>query len=227
MRIPSTNKVRIKKIAAVITLVAFAPALANDVSGTLNKIQSTGVITLGVRDSSIPFSYLDNQLRAIGYAAEICFKIADAVKHELHLQEPKVQTLEVTSSTRIPLMMNGTIDLECGSTTNNAERQKRVSFTNTCYLAINKFVSKRTSGIRTIDDLRGRNVVATAGTTNIQELIEANAARHLNLTITAAKDHSEGFLMVETDHAAAFVEDDVILAGLVTSSKQPEAFVIS
>jgi glutamate/aspartate transport system substrate-binding protein len=97
----------------------------------------------GVRDSSIPFSYLDNQLRSIGYAVEICFKIADAVKQELHLPDLKVRTLEVTSSTRIPLMMNGTIDLECGSITNNAERQKQVSFTNTYYLATNKFVSKK------------------------------------------------------------------------------------
>jgi glutamate/aspartate transport system substrate-binding protein len=224
MCIPAKIAVR---FATAIMLAVCDPVAAEDITATLKKIKDTGQITLGVRESSIPFSYLDNQLHPVGYAIEICFKIVDAVKQELHIPELKVQTLQVTSSTRIPLMANGTIDLECGSTTNNAERQTQVSFTNTYYLATNKFVSKKISGIRTIDDLKGRKVVATAGTINVKELVEANAARHLNLTIMAAKDHSEGFLMVETDHAAAFVEDDVIVAGLAASSKQPDAFVIS
>jgi glutamate/aspartate transport system substrate-binding protein len=125
------------------------------------------------------------------------------------------------------LLANGTIDLECGSTTNNAERQKQISFTNTHFLTASRFVSKKSSKINSIDDLKGKSVVSTSGTTNIKQLTEANAARNLGVNIIPAKDHAEAFLMVETDRAVAFVMDDILLASLVAGSKEPDAYVIS
>ena len=201
--------------------------MAQELTGTLKNIKDTGAITLGYRNSSIPFSYLDDNQKPIGYAMDICLKIVDAVKKELKLDKLEVKLNPVTSSTRIPLLANGTIDLECGSTTNNAERQKQVAFTNTHFLTASRYVSKKASKINSIDDLKGKSVVSTAGTTNIKQLTEANAARNLNINIIPAKDHAEAFLMVETDRAVAFVMDDILLASLVAGSKAPDDYVIS
>ena len=200
---------------------------AEELTGTLKNIKETGAITLGYRDSSIPFSYLDDNQKPVGFAMDICYKIVDAVKKELKLDKLEVKLNPVTSATRIPLMANGTIDLECGSTTNNAERQKQVSFTNTHFLTASRFVAKKANNLAMIDDLKGKSVVSTAGTTNIKQLTEANAARNLGVTIIPAKDNAEAFLMVETDRAVAFVMDDVLLAGLVAASKDPAAYAIS
>jgi len=202
-------------------------ASGEELTGTLKNIKETGAITLGYRESSIPFSYLDDKQQPIGFAMDICYKVVDAIKSELKLDKLEVKLNPVTSSTRIPLLANGTIDLECGSTTNNAERQKQVSFTNTHYLTASRFVSKKANKLDMIDDLKGKSVVSTAGTTNIKQLTEANAARNLGITIIPAKDHAEAFLMVETDRAAAFVMDDILLASLVAGSKDPSAYAIS
>ena len=202
-------------------------ANAEELTGTLKNIKETGTITLGFRDSSIPFSYLDDNQKPIGFAMDICYKIVDAVKKQLKLDKLEVKLTPVTSSTRIPLLANGTIDLECGSTTNNAEREKQVSFTNTHFLTASRFVFKKANKLNMIDDLKGKTVVSTAGTTNIKQLTEANAARNLGVTIVPAKDHAEAFLMVETDRAAAFVMDDILLASLVAGSKDPSLYVIS
>src|SRR2546421_4452263 len=147
-------------------------ANAEELTGTLKKVKETGVITIGYRDSSIPFSYLDDNQKPIGFAIDICYKIVEAVQKELRLDKLKVELNPVTSSTRIPLLANGTIDLECGSTTNNAERQKQISFTNTHFLTASRYVSKKASKINSIDDLKGKSVVSTAGTTNIKQLTE-------------------------------------------------------
>jgi len=203
------------------------PALAEELAGTLKNVKETGAITIGFRDSSIPFSYLDDSQKPIGYAMDICYKIVDAVKKELKLDKLEVKLNPVTSATRIPLMANGTVDLECGSTTNNAERQKQVWFTNTHFLTASRFVSKKSGKINSIDDLKGKSVVSTSGTTNIKQLTEANAARNLGINIIPAKDHAEAFLMVETDRAVAFVMDDILLASLAAGSKEPNAYVIS
>jgi len=216
---------RIIVLAAAATFAGHAAA--EELTGTLKNIKETGAITLGYRESSIPFSYLDDNQKPVGYAMDICYKIVDAVKKELKLDKLEVKLNPVTSATRIPLIANGTVDLECGSTTNNAERQKQVSFTNTHFLTASRYVSKKSSSINAIDDLKGKTVVSTAGTTNIKQLTEANAARGLNINIIPAKDHAEAFLMVETDRAAAFVMDDILLASLVASSKEPAAYVIS
>ena len=200
---------------------------AEELTGTLRKIKETGVITIGYRDSSIPFSYLDDNQKPIGFAIDICYRIVDAVKQELKLDKLEVELNPVTSSTRIPLLANGTIDLECGSTTNNADRLKQVSFTNTHFLTATRFVSKKSSNLKSIDDLKGKSVASTSGTTNIKQLTEANAARSLGINIIPAKEHAESFLMVETDRAVAAVLDDILLASFVAGSKDPDAYVIS
>ena len=173
----------LRMIGLTLTAALFAgQANAEQLTGTLKKIKETGAITLGFRDSSIPFSYLDDKQKPIGWAMDICYKIADAVKKELKIDKLEVKLNPVTSATRIPLIANGTIDLECGSTTNNAERQKQVSFTNTHFLTASRFVSKKSSNINRIDDLKGKTVVSTSGTTNIKQLTEANAARNMDIT---------------------------------------------
>ena len=212
---------------AVAAMVFAGTANAEELTGTLKNIKESGAITLGYRDSSIPFSYLDDSQKPIGFAIDICYKIVDAVKKELKLDKLEIKLTPVTSSSRIPLLANGTIDLECGSTTNNAEREKQVSFTNTHFLTASRFVSKKSAKLARIDDLKGKSVVSTGGTTNIKQLNEANAARNLGINIITAKDHAEAFLMVETDRAAAFVMDDILLASLVAGSKDPAAYVIS
>src|SRR5260370_23212846 len=223
--------IRMKQLSvmglALTAAFCMGQANAEELMGTLKNIKETGAITLGYRDSSIPFSYLDDNQKPIGFAIDICYKIVDAVKKQLKLDKLEVKLNPVTSSTRIPLLANGTIDLECGSTTNNADRQKQVSFTNTHFLVVTRFVSKKSSKINSIDDLKGKSVVSTSGTTHIKQLTEANAARNLGINIIPAKDHAEAFLMVETDRAVAFVMDDILLAGLAAGSKEPNAYVIS
>jgi glutamate/aspartate transport system substrate-binding protein len=212
---------------ALAATLGVSQARAEELTGTLKTIKETGAITLGFRDASIPYSYLDDSQRPIGFAMDICYAIADAVKKELKLEKLEVKLNPVTSATRIPLLANGTIDLECGSTTNNAERQKLVTFTNTHFLTASRFVSKKASGLNTINDLKGKTVVSTAGTTNIKQLTEVNAARNLGITIVPAKDYAEAFLMIETDRAAALVMDDVLIASFVAGSKEPAAYVTS
>src|SRR5947199_1958300 len=202
-------------------------ANAQELTGTLKKVKETGIITIGYRDSSIPFSYLDDNQKPIGFAIDICRSIVDAVKRELKLEKLTAEFNPVTSSTRIPLLANGTIDLECGSTTNNADRLKQVSFTNTHFLTATRFVSKKSSKIGSIDDLKGKSVVSTSGTTNIKQLTDANAARNLGINIIPSKEHAESFLMVETDRAVAAVLDDILLASFVAGSTDPDSYVIS
>jgi glutamate/aspartate transport system substrate-binding protein len=211
--------------AAAFTFAAALPAAAQD-SGTLKKIKDTGTITLGHRDTSIPFSYYDDKQQVVGYAMDICMRIVDAVKAELKLQKLDVKLNPVTSATRIPLMANGTIDLECGSTTNNLERQKQVAFTITHFVTANRYVAKKASKINKLADLKGKTVVSTAGTTNIKWLTEENQKQNLGMNIIAAKDHAESFLMVDTGRAAAFFMDDILLYSLVASARSPGDWVI-
>jgi len=212
-------------VVAVATLSA-GPALAQD-TGTIKKIKDTGAITLGHRESSVPFSYYDDRQQVVGYAMDLCNRIVDGVKESLKLPKLETKLNPVTSATRIPLMANGTIDLECGSTTNNLERQKQVSFTITHFVTANRFVSKKSANLKTVEDLKGKTIVSTSGTTNLKQITEIGAQKGLNLNILAAKDHAEAFLMVETGRAAAFVMDDILLYSLVAGSKAPQDYVIS
>jgi glutamate/aspartate transport system substrate-binding protein len=206
-------------------LLAAGPVAAQE--GTLKKIKETNTITLGHRDASIPFSYFDDKQQAVGYAMDLCGKIVDAVKAELKMPNLQVKLNPVTSATRIPLMANGTVDLECGSTTNNLERQKQVSFTITHFVTANRFVSKKAANLKTVDDLKGKTIVSTSGTTNIKQITEINGQKNLGMTILPAKDHAESFLMVETGRAVAFFMDDILLYSLVANSKTPSEWVIS
>ena len=206
-------------------LLAAGPADAQE--GTLKKIKDTNTITLGHRDASIPFSYFDDKQQAVGYAMDLCGKIVDAVKAELKMPNLQVKLNPVTSATRIPLMANGTVDLECGSTTNNLERQKQVAFTITHFVTANRFVSKKASNLKKLDDLKGKTVVSTSGTTNIKQITELNGQKNFGMTILPAKDHAEAFLMVETGRAVAFFMDDILLYSLVASSKNPSEWTIS
>ena len=211
--------------AALAALALADPALAQE--GTLKKIKDTGSITLGHRDASIPLSYYDDKQRPIGYAMDLCHRIVDAVKKELNMQKIDVKYQLVTSANRIPLMANGTIDLECGSTTNNLERQKQVWFTITHFVTANRFVAKKSAKLNKLEDLKGKTVVSTAGTTNIKQITELNTQKNLGASIVSANGHPEAFLMVETGRAAAFVMDDILLVGLVATSKAPKNYAIS
>jgi glutamate/aspartate transport system substrate-binding protein len=213
--------------AALAALFIVTPALSEDLTGTLKKVKESGSITIGYRETSMPFSYLDDIQKPVGFALDICSKIVDEVKATLKLDALTVKLTPVSPSTRIPLMANGTIDLECASTTNNLEREKQVAFTHSYFLTANRFVAKTSSGLKTVNDLKGKIVASTSGTTNIKQLNEANTARHLGMTILTSKDTAEGFLLVETDRADAYVMDDILLAGLVASSKTPSAYAIS
>ncbi|HLB14584.1 MAG TPA: amino acid ABC transporter substrate-binding protein [Burkholderiales bacterium] len=213
----------------VVAALAFAvaqPAAAQALTGTLKKIKDSGSITLGHRDSSIPFSYYDDQQRVVGYALDICLRIVDAVKAELKVPKIDVKLNPVTSATRIPLMANGTIDLECGSTTNNLERQKQVAFTITHFVTANRYVAKKASKIGKLADLKGKTVVSTSGTTNIKWLTEENQKQNLGMNIVAAKDHAEAFLMVDTGRAVAFFMDDILLYSLVAGARNPSDWAI-
>ena len=220
-----------KHLFAALTLAALvsghAAAGAEELSGTLAKVKELGYITIGHREASVPFSYLDDKQQPIGFAMDICAKIVDAVKRELKMDKLEVRYQLVTSAMRIPLLANGTIDLECGNTTNNTERQQQVWYTNTHFLTASRFLSKVESHIGSIADLKGQTIVSPAGSTNIKQALDFNSRLNLGMTIIPVKDQGEGFLMVETGRAAAFVQDDIILAGLIATSKDPKAYVIS
>ena len=218
------------KVRTRIFLALAATAIASLASaqqGTLDKIKASGSITVGHRDTSIPFSYIDDKQQAVGYAMDLCARVVDAVKTELKLPALKVAYQPVTSATRIPLLANGTIDIECGSTTNNVERQKQVAFTITHFLTANRYIAKKADKLNTLADLKGKTIVSTSGTTNIKQITELNASQNLGINILAAKDHAEAFLMVDTGRAAAFVMDDILLASLAASHPNPGLWQIS
>src|SRR5438132_8021478 len=217
-----------KTVFAVLAAAALGfSAAAAAQEGTLQKIKSSGSITIGHRDASIPFSYYDDKQQVVGYAIDLCHRIVDAVKTELKMPKLDVRYQLVTSANRIPLMANGTIDLECGSTTNNLERQKQVWFTITHFVTANRWVAKRASNIRALPDLRGKTIVSTAGTTNIKQITEINAAQNLGMNIISANGHAEAFQMVETGRAVAFVMDDILLYSLAAQSRSPGDYAIS
>lgn len=218
-------KSRFTVLAALAAFAVALPALAQE--GTLKKIKDSGSITIGHRDASLPFSYYDDKQQPIGYAMDLCAKIVDAVKAELKMPGIKTNYQLVTSANRIPLMANGTVDLECGSTTNNVARQEQVWFTMTHFVTANRWVSKKSAKLKTLQNLKGKTIVSTAGTTNIKQITEINAAQNLGMNIISANGHPEAFQMVETGRAVAFVMDDILLAGLVAQSRSPKDYEIS
>jgi glutamate/aspartate transport system substrate-binding protein len=198
--------------------VTSTSALAED---TLKKIKDTGSITLGHRESSIPFSYYDDKQQVIGYSQELMLKVVDAIKADTKRADLKVNLMPVTSANRISLIQNGTVDLECGSTSNTLERQKQVSFSNSIFVIGTRLLTKKDSGVKDFADLKGKNVVVTAGTTSERLLMKMNAEKSLGMNVISAKDHGESFLTLETGRAVAFMMDDALLYGEMAKAKRP------
>jgi glutamate/aspartate transport system substrate-binding protein len=219
---------RLKMILAAAALsVASNAAIAEELTGTLEKIRSTGAITIGHRESSAPFSYFDGNDKVVGYAMDLCYRAADAVKASLNLAQLDVKLVPVTPSGRIPSVLTEKVDLECGTTTNNLERQKVVGFSITYFVAANRFTSKAAANLRTLDDLKGRTVVSSVGSTNLRQISDLDAQRHLGLTIIAARDNGEAFRMLESDRADAFVMDDILLYSRMAHSAAPTDYMVS
>ena len=217
-----------KSLAAVaaFALLAAAPALAQDLTGTLKKIKDSGSITIGHRETSIPFSYLDDKQQPIGYSMDICAAIVEEVKKELGLAQLAVKYNPVTPQTRIPLMANGTIDIECGSTTNTLTRQKQVGFAPVTFITGTKLLVKKSAKIKSYKDLRNKTVVVTQGTTNERIIKALSDKDNLNIKFLNAKDHGESFLTVESGRAVAFSMDDILLYGLIAKAKTPKDYEV-
>ncbi len=216
-----------KILAASSMMLMFAAAGVSAQEGTLAKIAELGEISVGHRDGAVPFSYYDDQQRPIGYAMDLCAKVVEAIKLKLDEPELKVSYLPVTGATRMPLLANGTIDMECGTTTNNAERQRQVSFSNTYFVAGVRILSKKSAPIETMADAKGKTVVTLAGTTSVKVISDINAAQNLGLNVLSVKDLAEGMLTLQTERAVALIFDDVSIAGAAATSKNPDDFVMS
>jgi glutamate/aspartate transport system substrate-binding protein len=214
---------KLGSILSVVLLAVSVPAFAQE-SGTLKKLRDTGEIVLGVRDASIPFSYADETGKSIGYSVDLCMRVVDHLRQALKMPGLKVRQQAVTSANRVPLVVNGTVDLECGSTVNNVERQKTVAFSLTTFIVNTKFIVKASSGIQKLDNLKGKTIAITGGTNTMAKITEINKERNLNLSIINGKDHAESFLLLTSDRVAAFAEDDILLAGLAATSRTPNDF---
>lgn len=215
--------IRIGLLSAVASTAFSSNVFANS---TLDKVKSSGSITVAYRESSIPFSYLSGDGKPVGFGWEICNKVVDEVKKKTGKKTLDIKTQAVTSQNRIPLLQNGTIDIECGSTTNNSERGKQVSFATNYFYTGTRFLTKANSGIKTLADLKGKKVVSTTGTTNYQVLRNINTEKNLGFELVGAKDHADALLMVESGRADAFGMDDILLYGLRASSKDPKQLVV-
>ncbi|WP_229507013.1 amino acid ABC transporter substrate-binding protein [Pseudoduganella rivuli] len=216
-----------KKSCLLLALSALlaAGAHAQD-SGTLRKIKETGVISIGFRDKSIPFSYLDRQQRPIGYSIELCERVVAAVKNRLKLPTLEVMYRPVTAANRMAFVANDIVDIECGSTSNTLERQKEVAFSVTTFVSSSSLMSRKANSFQSLAELKGRTVVSTAGTTTVKALQEWSRALDLDLRIIAAKDHADAFAMVESDRAAAFAMDEILLLGLAATAAKPGDYAV-
>lgn len=215
------------------SLVAACLLLGLDLSGAsgqslgavLQKIKQTGTITIGHREASVPFSYLDDSQKPIGFSLDLCGLVVARVKAAI-APNLKIEYQAVNSSNRIPLVKNHTVDIECGSTANTIQRQNEVAFSVTTYAPQFKWVALRSSGFKTTDDLKGKSVVVTQGTNTAQFVAKLNADKAMGWKILQGKDHAESFLLVRTGRASAFMEDDILLAGLKATAPTPDDFVI-
>ena len=210
---------------ALLTLLACAGAVSATAQ-TLDKIKASGTISVAYRESSIPFSYLDDKAQPTGFGWEICQRIVDDVKKATGRADLKVTTQAVTSANRIPLMSNGTIDIECGSTTNNSDRQKQVAFATNYFYTGTRLLVKTGSPIKSMMDLAGKKVVSTTGTTNVRVMRVFNDEKKLGFEILGAKDHAESALLVQSDRADAFAMDDILLYGLRASAQNPAELAV-
>ncbi|WP_438281858.1 glutamate/aspartate ABC transporter substrate-binding protein [Pseudomonas alabamensis] len=216
--------------AAIAATLIASPVMAEELTGTLKKIKDSGTITLGHRDSSIPFSYLAGKPEPVGYSHDIQLAVVESLKKQLDAPDLKVRYNLVTSQTRIPLVQNGTVDLECGSTTNNVERQQQVGFSVGIFEVGTRLLVKVKDGqpsYKDFEDLKGKNVVTTAGTTSERLLKAMNADKQMGMNVISAKDHGESFNMLESGRAVAFMMDDALLAGEMAKARKPSDWVIT
>ncbi|WP_334189652.1 amino acid ABC transporter substrate-binding protein [Noviherbaspirillum sp.] len=213
----------IRTTIAAVTLCASAVPVSQSAAATLDRIRDSQAIVIAHREASLPFSYMDGR-QPVGYAIDLCLKVADAIKRELKLAKLDVRYLAVTPSNRMQAIAEGKADLECGSTTNTAERRKQVAFTVSHFVASARMVVRTDSGIANWADLRDKKIVTTRGTTNAKTLVDRDKVRSLNITLAESKDHAEGFGMVERGVADAFAMDDVLLYGLRAAARNPESF---
>lgn len=213
-------------IVAAAFVVALTPSTqAQDLTGTLAKIDQSGEFVIGHRESSVPFAYLDENQEPIGYSMDLCLRIVEAVSAELE-KELTVKYVPVNPKTRIPLMANGTIDLECGSTTNNLTRQQQVEYLPVTFVTGTKLMVRKGSGISSIHDLGGKSIALAQGTTN-ERAVKATAEElNLDLKVLPVSDHAEGMLALETDRVDAYATDHILLFGLISKSKTPDQFEV-
>lgn len=219
---------QMRKVALSLLLLSAAAgaAQAEELTGTLKKINDNGVIVVGHRESSVPFSYYDNQQKVVGYSQAYSNAIVEAIKTKLNKPNLQVKMLPVTSQNRIPLLQNGTYDFECGSTTNNLERQKQAAFSDTIFVIGTRLLVKKGSPIKDFADLKGKTVVVTSGTTSEVLLHKLNDEKKMEMRIISAKDHGDSFRTLETGRAVAFMMDDALLAGERAKAKKPDNWEI-
>ncbi|CDG22073.1 Glutamate/aspartate periplasmic-binding protein [Xenorhabdus poinarii G6] len=215
-----------KLMLTMMLLSAVGAAHAEELTGTLKKIKDNGIIVVGHRESSVPFSYYDNQQNVVGYSQDYSNLIVNAVKKKLDMPNLQVKLIPITSQNRIPLLQNGIFDFECGSTTNNDERQKQAAFSNTIFVVGTRLLVKKDSGIKGFDDLAGKNVVVTSGTTSEILLNKLNDEKQMHMRIISAKDHGDSFRTLESGRAVAFMMDDALLAGERAKAKKPDQWII-
>jgi glutamate/aspartate transport system substrate-binding protein len=213
---------------AVIVLAcgAFVRVSMAQTSPTLKKIADRGAIVIGHREASVPFSYLDQNQKPIGFSVDLCLKIAEAVREELKKPDIKVNYVPVTPQTRFALLANGTVDLECGSTTNTFSRQSQAAFTFTTFITGTKIMVRKNSGIKSVDDLGGKTLVVLPGTTNEQALKAYIEQKRMNTRVINVREHAEALLAMETDRADAYGSDDVLLYGSRARAKNPDQYVV-
>ncbi|NDK98132.1 amino acid ABC transporter substrate-binding protein [Photorhabdus bodei] len=218
---------RMRNLVLTMMLLGIAGAAqAEELTGTLKKVKDDGVIIVGHRESSVPFAYYDNHQKVVGYSQDYSNLIVEAVKKKLDMPNLQVKLIPVTSQNRIPLLQNGTYDFECGSTSNNLERQKQVTFSNSIFIITTRLLTKKGSGIKDFPDLAGKNVVVSAGTTSEILLNKLNDEKNMKMRIISAKDHGDSFRTLESGRAIAFMVDDALLAGERAKAKKPDQWEI-
>jgi glutamate/aspartate transport system substrate-binding protein len=220
-----------RRFLVVLTVVlvasgAFVREALAQTSPTLKKIADRGAIVIGHREASVPFSYIDQNQKPIGFSVDLCLKIADAVKEELKKPDIKINYVPVTPQTRFALLANGTVDLECGSTTNTFSRQSQAAFTFTTFITGTKIMVRTNSGIKSVDDLGGKTLVVLPGTTNEQALKAYIEQKRMNTRVINVREHAEALLAMETDRADAYGSDDVLLYGSRARAKNPDQYVV-
>jgi glutamate/aspartate transport system substrate-binding protein len=221
------KKISLISMGAALLLTSASSFAADTGSMVLDRIKERGTINLGHRESSVPFSYIGDDGKPQGYSIDLCMKFVDAIKAEIEMPDLKINLVPVTSQTRIALMANGTIDLECGSTTNNLTRQKQVDYLPITFITGTKIASKKGSGIKEIEDLEGKTIALSLGTTNEKAIKRVAEEKGINIKTLMVKDHPQGWLSVETGRADAYASDDVLLYGLISKSKNPGDYQVT